>query len=120
MDTQWVSIFAAATLLGLYLRHVNRTLLSTPNEVQTISPNRFGKTTIIANYERLLKDPISVDLPPKTGRRYIVVGGAGFLPGMLTCTSMAILTACTSTIMVLTTRLDRGSTNISRGGSSAH
>ncbi|KAF8499459.1 NAD(P)-binding protein [Gautieria morchelliformis] len=83
MDTQWVSIFAAATLLGLYLLHVNRALLSTPHEVHTITPNRFDQATIIANYERLLKDPISVDLPPKTGRRYIVVGGAGFLAGWI-------------------------------------
>lgn len=83
MDAQCVGILAAVTLLGLYLFHVNCSLTSTPSEVHNISPTRFDKITIKRNYERLLKNPISVDLPPKTGRRYIVVGGAGFLPGVL-------------------------------------
>ena len=80
MDAQWV-LLAAATLLGLYLFLVNRRLSSTPSQVQAISPTRYDEGTIKANYERLSKSPIVVNLPPKTGRRYIVVGGTGFLPG---------------------------------------
>jgi hypothetical protein len=80
MDAQLVFL-AAATLLGLYLFLVNRRLSSTPSEVQAISPTRFDQATIKANYERLSKNPITINLPPKTGRRYIVVGGTGFLPG---------------------------------------
>lgn len=78
--TLWMLSGAIATLLGLYLLRLNRQLSSTPKEVQSISP-RLNQSTIRATYERLSKDPITIDLPPKTGRRYIVVGGGGFLPG---------------------------------------
>lgn len=113
MDTQWVCIFAAATLLVLYLLLVNRSLTSTPEKVQSISPTRFDQVTIKRNYERLLENPISVDLPPRTGRRYIVVGGAGFLSGVQ-CPATYQHFSC------IMSRLDRGSTIITRGGPSTH
>ncbi|KAF8592054.1 NAD(P)-binding protein [Ramaria rubella] len=83
MDSQWLFFFVAAALLGLYLLHVNGSLSSVPKEAEAISPTRFDKATITSVYERLSNDPIQIDFPPKTGRRYIVVGGAGFLPGWI-------------------------------------
>ena len=80
MDAQWLWA-GAAVLLCLYVLHVNRGLSSVPNEAASLSPTRFDAAAVTAAHARLCSNPISIVLPPKTGRRYIVVGGGGFLPG---------------------------------------
>ncbi|KAG9311759.1 3-beta hydroxysteroid dehydrogenase/isomerase family-domain-containing protein [Chiua virens] len=49
------------------------------------SPKRFTPQIARAAADNLSKNPIRMKniLPPKTGRRYIVVGGAGFLGGWI-------------------------------------
>lgn len=68
-------------LFALYLLHVNSALSSVPSQVLSLSPNRFDPSQVVATYNKLKEKPVSAELPPKTGRRYIVVGGSGFLPG---------------------------------------
>lgn len=84
MDKLLVFGLVIFLVLSLYVIHVNISLSSIPEEVQKISPERYDPETIRKTYDRLLKEPITVKLPPKTGRRYIVVGGAGFLPSNVT------------------------------------
>jgi len=75
-------LLGALIVFAFYLIHVNVALSGVPGEAKALSPSRFTKEAIFDTYRRLLKKPIKVKLPPKTGRRYIVVGGSGFLPGM--------------------------------------
>lgn len=78
-------LFSLVTLIFvfvLYSLHVNFSLSSIPAQVLKLSPNRFDPSQVLATYEKLKKNPIFPELPPKTARRYIVVGGSGFLPGL--------------------------------------
>ncbi|KAJ7151196.1 NAD-P-binding protein [Mycena filopes] len=74
-------------LLVLYIRVNDRHLTSTPSNVLPFSPTRCTPESVrkAASELRELATPKSVaaQLPPKTGRRYIVVGGAGFLGGWI-------------------------------------
>ncbi|KAJ7164996.1 3-beta hydroxysteroid dehydrogenase/isomerase family-domain-containing protein [Mycena filopes] len=74
-----------ATLLFLYIRLNDQRLTSIPDGALAFSPTRCTVEDIHATAERLQRTPISIldQIPPKTGRRYIVVGGAGFLGGWI-------------------------------------
>ncbi|KAH7882417.1 3-beta hydroxysteroid dehydrogenase/isomerase family-domain-containing protein [Phlebopus sp. FC_14] len=75
----------AASLLFLYILLNDRKLSQLPPEANALSPTRFSREDIIFASESLRKSPITIGdvLPPRTGRRYIVVGGAGFLGGWI-------------------------------------
>ncbi|KAG7097604.1 hypothetical protein E1B28_004938 [Marasmius oreades] len=72
--------------LFLYVRFNDRTLRVIPNRALEFSPERCTSKNVLSTSARLQRGPaISVDdqIPPKTGRRYIVTGGAGFLGGWI-------------------------------------
>lgn len=70
----------------LYVFWNDRKLLALPPNVEAISPGRTTRETIrsiakdVAAWNR---NPVVECLPPATGRRYIIVGGAGFLGGWI-------------------------------------
>ncbi|KAF5318677.1 hypothetical protein D9619_010918 [Psilocybe cf. subviscida] len=71
-------------LLVLYIRRNDRCLMSIPPEALQFSPKRCTPKDVRITAERLarlesLSKKDHASLPPKTGRRYIVVGGGGFL-----------------------------------------
>ncbi|KAF2088860.1 3-beta hydroxysteroid dehydrogenase/isomerase family protein [Saccharata proteae CBS 121410] len=72
---------ASVALLLLYLYHVNRAMSGTPDEVRELAGRPWTSDYIRSTFESVKENPIDVrkSLPPKQGRRYIVVGGAGFL-----------------------------------------
>ncbi|KAL4751872.1 hypothetical protein BDW72DRAFT_82436 [Aspergillus terricola var. indicus] len=65
----------------LYLNHVNNALYNVPEEARRLSPHRWTADQIKAAYKKAVQSPIDVtkSLPPKQGRRYIVVGGSGLV-----------------------------------------
>ena len=91
MDTP-TALLISFILFITYLIHVNIALSAVPAEAKALSPHRFTAEAIRKTYDKLRKDPIKLDLPPRTGRRYIVVGGAGFLPGTPMYTKVWIIT----------------------------
>ncbi|TFK49396.1 NAD(P)-binding protein [Heliocybe sulcata] len=72
-------------LLILYIKTNDRKLLKLPPDAASFNPRRITAKSILEVAGRLAEEPKSVEghLPPKTGRRYIVVGGAGFLGGCI-------------------------------------
>lgn len=69
-------IFVA--FLVWYIHRNDKRLACLPKDALTFSPERWTAESTRAHAARLAKSPpISVheQLPPKTGRRYIVVGG---------------------------------------------
>ncbi|TDL24654.1 NAD-P-binding protein [Rickenella mellea] len=72
-------------LAYLYCARNDECLSTLPPRALVHSPNRWTTKEIQETFARLSKHPHSIvgKLPPKTGRRYIVVGGAGFLGGWL-------------------------------------
>ncbi|KAG6831436.1 hypothetical protein H0H92_010649 [Tricholoma furcatifolium] len=73
-------------ILFLYARLNNHRLLSLPEEALAFSPTRWTPKLVRERAAGLAKSsPITLkeQLPPKTGRRYIVVGGGGFLGGWI-------------------------------------
>ncbi|KAF5390142.1 hypothetical protein D9757_003765 [Collybiopsis confluens] len=82
-----VAAFISALLLVAYISINDAALGRIPTRVAEAAPaNKRWRT---ADFEevskRLDENPIRIEdaLPPKTGRRYIVVGGAGFLGGWI-------------------------------------
>ncbi|KAG6852596.1 hypothetical protein C0991_010721 [Blastosporella zonata] len=74
------------SILALYVRLNNKRLLRLPDEVVAFSPKRWTPAYVREAAAKLTKAPsitINEQLPPKTGRRYIVVGGGGFLGGWI-------------------------------------
>lgn len=69
----------------LYIRRNDSALTTTPQEALTFSPKRCSEDDVRLIASGFDEKPISIldQLPPKTGRRYIVVGGSGFLGGWL-------------------------------------
>ncbi|KAL4780939.1 hypothetical protein BJX76DRAFT_28034 [Aspergillus varians] len=65
----------------LYLHHVNSAMCNVPQEARNLSPHRWTVDEIMAAYKKAINGPIDVveSLPPRQGRRYIVVGGSGLL-----------------------------------------
>ncbi|KAI5119375.1 hypothetical protein M0805_001051 [Coniferiporia weirii] len=82
-----VALASALTvyLAYLYIRLNDRRLTALPPAAAAASPHRWTDREIRAEHARMRANPIDIlsALPPRTGRRYIVVGGAGFLGGWL-------------------------------------
>ena len=75
-----LGLAAFAVLLGvLYLRHVDHAIAVPPPEAIALSPQRWSQEAIAQAAKEMEQFPLSAvpHLPPKTGRRYIVVGGSG-------------------------------------------
>ncbi|KAJ7207206.1 NAD(P)-binding protein [Mycena pura] len=72
-------------LLFLYIRLNDWRLTHIPKSALAVSPTRATPEDVRRTAVKLCKSPISIadQIPPKTGRRYIVVGGAGFLGGWI-------------------------------------
>ncbi|KAJ7625003.1 hypothetical protein DFH06DRAFT_1229551 [Mycena polygramma] len=83
----WIVVYVLflVALLILYVRLNDRRLTNIPASVLAFSPTRYTLQDIHETSARLQQSPISItdQIPPKTGRRYIVVGGAGFLGGWI-------------------------------------
>lgn len=70
---------AATAAVVLYLYRLNKAFATVPKEALAYSPHRWTDDEIRETYERVCREPVdfSTLLPPKLGRRYIVVGGSG-------------------------------------------
>ncbi|EJD42934.1 NAD(P)-binding protein [Auricularia subglabra TFB-10046 SS5] len=82
------ALAAAATALfsvALYLRHVERALGRVHPEALKASPKRYTDEDVLEVAQQLERAPVDVKpfLGPRTGRRYIVVGGSGFVGGWI-------------------------------------
>lgn len=66
-------------LFYFYVRFNDGKIMKAPGELEGITGPPFSPEAVCEVAEKLSRDPISIDgvLPPKTGRRYIVVGGVG-------------------------------------------
>ncbi|KAF5390106.1 hypothetical protein D9757_003849 [Collybiopsis confluens] len=82
-----VAAFVSALLLVAYISINDAALGRIPTRVAEAAPEnkRWRKADFEEVSKRLDENPIRIEdaLPPKTGRRYIVVGGAGFLGGWI-------------------------------------
>lgn len=78
-----VPILASLLLIPLflfwYVRFLNRSFVEAPPEAIGLVQERWTQEQIRAAYKKAQESPTDVKpfLRPKTGRRYIVVGGAG-------------------------------------------
>ncbi|KAI6046144.1 hypothetical protein EDC04DRAFT_2888296 [Pisolithus marmoratus] len=63
----------------------DRKLSQLPPEAKVFAPRRFTVQDVLDAFRQHQEEPVRIDhlLPPKSGRRYIVVGGAGFLGGWI-------------------------------------
>jgi hypothetical protein len=61
----------------VYAKLNDRILSSIPERALAFSPSRATPESVRALAKKLEENPISIDdqIPPKTGRRYVVVGG---------------------------------------------
>ncbi|KAJ7039742.1 NAD-P-binding protein [Mycena alexandri] len=85
MTWLWLLLVPLA-LLVLYIRINDRHLKTIPPNVLPFSPTRCTPESVRKTESRLREAPpisIAEQMPPMTGRRYIVVGGAGFLGGWI-------------------------------------
>ncbi|KAL4068581.1 hypothetical protein V8B97DRAFT_1872985 [Scleroderma yunnanense] len=75
----------AAIAIYIYFVVNDRKLSQLPPDAEIFSPDRFTVQGVLAAFKQHHDKPIDTGklLPPKTGRRYIVVGGAGFLGGWI-------------------------------------
>ncbi|OCH91970.1 NAD(P)-binding protein [Obba rivulosa] len=82
----WLVLASIPLLLYVYVRSNDAKLSRLPPEAAAFSKERWSPKVIQTAYESITNSPPSLlrdELPPKTGRRYIVVGGAGFLGGWI-------------------------------------
>ncbi|KAK7042387.1 3-beta hydroxysteroid dehydrogenase isomerase family [Favolaschia claudopus] len=83
----WLVALALVTtvLLVLYIRLNDQRLTRIPEGALAVSPTRCTPEYARLVAAKVEKSPISISdqIPPRTGRRYIVVGGAGFLGGWI-------------------------------------
>lgn len=78
------NLYIIVGLLGclvIYLGLVQRAMLSAPPDAINLTQKRWTKKQMQDRLEEITSAPIDVkkSLPPKTGRRYVVVGGSGEL-----------------------------------------
>ncbi|PSR78591.1 hypothetical protein PHLCEN_2v7338 [Hermanssonia centrifuga] len=81
-----VSLLTPFVLCLLYVLFNDKKLVRIPPEATAISPKRWANEDVRYSYTIQSNGPTSLlegKLPSKTGRRYIVVGGAGFLGGWI-------------------------------------
>ncbi len=73
-----LSLTLAAVAVA-YLVRVNAAMHSVPAAARKASPRRWTVEELRATYARVEKTPVDFGrlLPPRLGRRYIVVGGSG-------------------------------------------
>ncbi|EMD35997.1 hypothetical protein CERSUDRAFT_115935 [Gelatoporia subvermispora B] len=82
----WLVLAAIPLVLYLYVRSNDAKLCRLPPEAAAFAKERWSPRMMKSTYESILDSPtpfLRDELPPKTGRRYIVVGGAGFLGGWI-------------------------------------
>lgn len=74
-----------AVIVFIYAILNDRKLAQLPPEAKVFSPFRLTAEGVLGAFKQHREEPVHIDhlLPPKTGRRYIVVGGAGFLGGWI-------------------------------------
>lgn len=74
-------VLGAVLAIALYFRHVNDSMAGTPDVVKPFAVKPFTEEQIKRRYQEVQAEghTFSRHLPPKTGRRYIVSGGAGYL-----------------------------------------
>ena len=77
----WALVTSLVVLGGLYIWRLNKLMCSQSPEAIARSPKRWTDEEIRSAYQQHLDAPLDVKphLPPKTGNRYIVVGGNGFV-----------------------------------------
>lgn len=70
---------AALLLTYLYGKLNDAKLAKVPPEVRAQTTHDFSSENIRLTATRLKESPLQIDsrLPPRTGRRYIIVGGVG-------------------------------------------
>ncbi|KAF9446582.1 NAD(P)-binding protein [Macrolepiota fuliginosa MF-IS2] len=82
----WVFL-SFSTLLALYVYTNDRKITRLPDDYESLTTKgRCTPADVRETAARLAQGPLlSIDdqLPPKTGRRYIIVGGGGFLGGWI-------------------------------------
>ncbi|KAI0944932.1 hypothetical protein AcV7_001602 [Taiwanofungus camphoratus] len=81
----WLLVFSFV-LFVLYVRGNDAKLSRIPPEAAAFSPDRWTEDELQRTHKSLVGSPKSLlrgKLPPRTGRRYIVIGGAGFLGGWI-------------------------------------
>ncbi|KAI0790443.1 NAD-P-binding protein [Abortiporus biennis] len=77
---------SAIALYSIYVVLNDRKLKRLPPEALKVSPNRWTDEDILETYKKLEDSPSSLlegKLPPKTGRRYVILGGNGLLGGWI-------------------------------------
>jgi len=85
----WTTLWIVAGLLVgfvFYIRLNDSKLARLPPEATAFSPERWSPATVQQTADSLAGSAISLlssKLPPSTGRRYVVTGGAGFLGGWI-------------------------------------
>lgn len=74
-------IAGALLTIAAYLWHVNRSLSGTPDSIAPLAGKAYTAEAVKDHYAKIRKEGLNYadHLPPKTGRRYIVTGGAGYL-----------------------------------------
>jgi hypothetical protein len=88
----WAVALAVAVIGVVWLARINSAMLSVPEEVRKISPRRWTKKELRDTYDRLKQTPIDFGkhLPPRLGRRYVVVGGSGQSLTLTRCPSILV------------------------------
>ncbi|KAF5366164.1 hypothetical protein D9758_005751 [Tetrapyrgos nigripes] len=83
--TPLLAVGVLVALWLIYLRTNDRALTQVTSRVQDISPKRWTTKDFEQVSQKLSSSPVSLQdhLPLKTGRRYIVTGGSGFLGGWI-------------------------------------
>ncbi|EIN08886.1 NAD(P)-binding protein [Punctularia strigosozonata HHB-11173 SS5] len=83
--SNWHIVVACILVVLLYIVYNDRKLLALPEEARIHSPTRITAQSALEAAKDLVDDPVRIEhyLPPATGRRYIVIGGAGFLGGWI-------------------------------------
>lgn len=95
MASNWWYLILVPLLYALYVRINDAKLQRLPPEAASLSPQRWSEKLVLKTKEKIAKvEGVSLlkdsDLPPKTGRRYIVVGGVSGHPFSAFCLTQTI------------------------------
>ncbi|KAL6833540.1 hypothetical protein J3E69DRAFT_143986 [Trichoderma sp. SZMC 28015] len=85
MGEYLLALAVGAICLVLYILRLNWVLSHTPQEVINRAGEPLTRDYVRDVFERVKRDGIDWEdrLPPRKDRRYIVVGGSGFLGGQI-------------------------------------